>query len=369
MDKEALNVLSTNSFNSYLLAVLIFVIGALVITVVDKFLKKKVKKITDQPKYQIINFAYAIFKKTFFPLIYYGILIGSLGALSLPQVINTAVEYIGIILVTIASIRFINAILDYWFEILQKKKDTTAIQIQGMKGLFSVTKVTVWIIGILIAVQNMGYNVSTAIAGFGLTGVAVVFAAQSMLGDLFSYFSILFDKPFEPGDFVIVGDMSGTIQHIGVKTTRMTSLNGEQLIISNADLTSSRLKNFKRMIRRRISYRLGFVYGLKYEQLKEIPGLIEHIIKNTSNVTFDRAHFVEYGAYSLNFEIVYYVNSKEYLDYMNAHQAINLEIKKTFDEKGFGFAFPTQTIYNNLANTPQISIGGEEKTEIDVKGG
>jgi small-conductance mechanosensitive channel len=190
----------------------------------------------------------------------------------------------------------------------------------------------------------MGYNVSTAVAGFGITGIAVVFAAQSLLGDLFSYFSILFDKPFEPGDFVIIGNMMGTIQHIGIKTTRMISLTGEQLIISNGDLTSSRLKNYKRMKRRRIAFKIGVVYSLAHDQLKEIPLLFEKIVKETKNVSFDRAHFVEYGPYSLNFEVVYYVNSKDYLDYMDAHQSINLEIKRIFDEKGINFAFPTQTI-------------------------
>src|SRR6056297_356914 len=362
MDKESMAVLSSNSFNSYILAILIFVIGAIVITLVNKILKKKVDKLSKQSKFQMVNFSYSIFKKTLFPLIYYGLLIGSLSALSLPEVINKAVEYVGIILLTIAAIRFINQILDYWFEILQKKKETTAIQIQGLKGLFSVAKITIWLIGILIAVQNMGYNVSTAIAGFGLTGVAVVFAAQSVLGDLFSYFSILFDKPFEPGDFIIIGDMSGTIQHIGVKTTRLTSLTGEQLIISNADLTNSRIKNYKRMIRRRIAYRLGFVYELNSDQLKEIPTLIEDIITKIPNVTFDRAHFVEYGAYSLNFEIVYYVNSNDYLDYMDAHQAINLEIKRIFDDKGYGFAFPTQTVYNTFENTPTFRLEGLENS-------
>ncbi|MFW6248186.1 MAG: mechanosensitive ion channel family protein, partial [Bacteroidota bacterium] len=278
MDKESMAILSSNSFNAYILAIIIFGVGAIIITMFDKILKKRLDKLSEKPKFQLLNFAYSIFKKTFFPLIYYGLLTGSLYALSLPEVINKAVEYVGIILLTIAAIRFINSILDYWFEILQKKKDTTAIQIQGLKGLFSVVKITVWLIGILIAVQNMGYNVSTALAGFGITGVAVVFAAQSVLGDLFSYFSILFDKPFEPGDFIIVGDMSGTIQHIGVKTTRLTSLTGEQLIISNADLTNSRIKNCKRMIRRRIAYRLGVVYQLKSQQLKEIPDLIKEII-------------------------------------------------------------------------------------------
>jgi small-conductance mechanosensitive channel len=362
MDRESMAILSSNSFNAYLLAILIFAIGAIVITIVNKILKKKVEELSQQPKFQVVNFAYSIFKKTFFPLIYYGLLIGSLSALSLPEVINKAVEYVGIILLTIAAIRFINQLIDYWFEILQKKKETTAIQIQGLKGLFTVAKVTVWIIGILIAVQNMGYNVSTAIAGLGVTGVAVVFAAQSILNDLFSYFSILFDKPFEPGDFIIIGDMSGTIQHIGVKTTRLTSLTGEQVIISNADLTNSRIKNYKRMIRRRIAYRIGFVYKLKSEQLKEIPNLIKEIITKVPNVTFDRAHFVEYGAYSLNFEIVYYVNSNDYLDYMDAHQAINLEIKRVFDEKGFDFAFPTQTIYNNYEKTPTFQLEGLEKS-------
>jgi small-conductance mechanosensitive channel len=341
---EILKILSKNSFNSYLIALFILMFGAFVITILDRFLKSKVKKLEGDPKYEIIFFSYSIFKKTFFPLIYYGLLIATFSSLEIPEGIEKLIEYTGIILFTIASIRFINSVIDYWLRILTNKKDKTTSQIQGMKGLLSVLKISIWGLGFLIAAQNMGYIVSTAVAGFGITGIAVVFAAQSLLGDLFSYFSILFDKPFEPGDFVIIGNMMGTIQHIGIKTTRMISLTGEQLIISNGDLTSSRLKNYKRMKRRRIAFKIGVVYSLAHDQLKEIPLLFEKIVKETKNVSFDRAHFVEYGPYSLNFEVVYYVNSKDYLDYMDAHQSINLEIKRIFDEKGINFAFPTQTI-------------------------
>ncbi len=350
MWNDILNVLSTNSFNSYLTALLILLIGSFTITFLNRFLKKRVEKFEDDPKFAIFSFLYSVFKKTFFPLIYFGILLTAIASLKIPEIFDTIINYVGIILLSIASIRFINSVIDYWFKTLQNRKNKTISQVQGLKGLFSMLKVTVWILGILIAAQNMGYNVSTAVAGFGITGIAVVFAAQSILGDLFSYFSILFDKPFEPGDFVIIGDMMGTIEHIGFKTTRLTSLTGEQLIISNGDMTSSRLKNYKRMKRRRIAFKIGFVYALNHNQLREIPSIFEEIIKSTDNVTFDRAHFVDFGQYSLNFEVVYYVNSNDYLAYMNAHQVINLEIKRIFDEKGMEFAFPTQTIQAVIEN-------------------
>jgi len=356
MWNDIVQVLSTNSFNSYLSALLILIVGSFIITLINRFLKKRLLKYEGSPRYDFLSFLYSIFKTTFFPLIYLGILITAVSSLKIPEMLQTIIDYSGIILLTITSIRFINSIIDYWLKTLQTKKGKTVSQIQGLKGLFGIMKITVWILGILIAAQNMGYDVSTAVAGFGITGIAVVFAAQSILGDLFSYFSILFDKPFEAGDFVIIGDMMGTIEHIGFKTTRLTSLTGEQLIISNGDMTSSRLKNYKRMKRRRIVFTIGFVYSLTHDQLKTIPSIFENIVMNTENVTFDRAHFVDFGPYSLNFEVVYYVNSSDYLVYMNAHQAINLEIKKIFDEKGIGFAFPTQTIQAILESNREISV-------------
>jgi small-conductance mechanosensitive channel len=171
--------------------------------------------------------------------------------------------------------------------------------------------------------------------------VAVALAAQTLLKDLFSYFSILFDKPFKVGDFIIVGDYLGTIEHVGIKTTRIRSLSGEMLIFSNSDLTDSRVRNYKLMERRRVVFSIGVEYQTPLEKMKEVPKIIEKSIKNIKDTVFDRAHFFRYGEFSLIYEIVYYVIGSDYNKYMNIQQEINFAIKEEFEKKKIEFAYLT----------------------------
>jgi small-conductance mechanosensitive channel len=153
------------------------------------------------------------------------------------------------------------------------------------------------------------------------------------------------DRPFVIGDFIIVGEHLGTVEHIGIKTTRVRSLSGEQLVFSNADLLASRIRNYKRMFERRVVFSIGVVYQTPYEKLKKIPALIQEIIEGQEQVRFDRAHFREYAPYSLDFEIVYWVKDPDYNIYMNIQQAINLAIFQQFEKEGIEFAYPTQSLY------------------------
>ena len=179
----------------------------------------------------------------------------------------------------------------------------------------------------------------------GIGGVAIAFAAQAILADVFAFFSIIFDKPFEVDDLILTNGYMGTVEHVGIKTTRLRSLAGEQLVFSNATLTNSSLQNYKRMENRRILFKIGVTYDTSSEQLKEIPGLIKNLIENVACTTFDRVHFCEFADFSLNFEIVYYVLSSDYYVYMDILQEVNLRIKEEFDKRGIEFAFPTQTLY------------------------
>jgi small-conductance mechanosensitive channel len=197
----------------------------------------------------------------------------------------------------------------------------------------------------LIALQNAGVQVGPLIASLGIGGIAVALAAQNVLGDLFASLSIVLDKPFVVGDFIIVGDQMGTVENIGVKTTRLRALSGEQLVFSNNDLLSSRIRNFKRMQERRIVFAIGVVYQTPEDQLRRIPGMLREAIEKQSLTRFDRAHFKSFGASSLDFEAVYFVKSPEMSVYMDIQQAINLEILQRFTAEGIEFAFPTQTIF------------------------
>ena len=203
----------------------------------------------------------------------------------------------------------------------------------------------VWGIGITFLLDNLGFKISTVVAGLGIGGIAVALAAQTILGDLFSYFIIFFDRPFEIGDFIIIDSYMGNIEHIGIKTTRIRSLGGELLIFSNSDLTNSRIRNYKKMEKRRVVFSLGVTYQTNSEQLKEIPGIIRTAIETLEGAGFDRAHFASYGDFSLNFEVVYYVMSGDYGKYMDLQQEINLVIKEEFEKRGIEFAYPTQLLF------------------------
>jgi small-conductance mechanosensitive channel len=176
-------------------------------------------------------------------------------------------------------------------------------------------------------------------------GIAVALAVQNVLGDLFASFSIVLDKPFVIGDFIIVGDHLGTVEHVGLKTTRIRSLSGEQLVFSNTDLLGSRIRNFKRMYERRVVFSLGVVYQTPARLLEKIPPMLRQIVESREQVRFDRAHFRDFGPHSLNFEIVYWVLSPDYALYMDIQQEINLEIYRRFEQEGIDFAYPTQTLY------------------------
>ena len=223
----------------------------------------------------------------------------------------------------------------------------TGSRVTQLKAIGFVAKTFVWAVIVLLIVSNLGFNVTTLITGLGIGGIAVALAIQNVLGDVIASLSIILDKPFEVGDFIVVDDLRGNVENIGLKTTRVRSLSGEQLIFSNNDLLQSRVKNYKRMNDRRILFTLGVVYDTPYEKLEKIPDILNEVITLEHRTRFDRAHFYSYGDFSLNFEIVYYVISPDYTDYMNAQQSINLAIFKRFKEEGIEFAYPTQTLFVN----------------------
>jgi small-conductance mechanosensitive channel len=227
----------------------------------------------------------------------------------------------------------------------RQKLESHAAAVTTLSSVGFVLKILLWFVLLLVALDTYGVNVTALVAGLGISGIAVALAVQNVLGDLFASFSIVLDKPFVIGDFIIVGDFMGTVEYVGLKTTRIRSLSGEQLVFSNGDLLGSRIRNFKRMFERRVVFTIGVLYQTPYAHLTEIPKMIQKIIESQSQVRFDRAHFKEYGAYSLNFEIVYWIQNPDYNVYMDIQQAINLSIFRQFQEKGIEFAYPTQTLF------------------------
>mgnify|MGYP000229640719 CR=1 FL=1 len=213
-----------------------------------------------------------------------------------------------------------------------------------------VVRTVIWLVVILMILDNFGVNITTLVASLGIGGIAVALALQNILGDLFSSLSIVLDKPFEVGDFITVDDISGTVEFVGLKTTRIRGLGGEQVIFSNSDLLKSRIRNLKRMQTRRIVFSIGVTYDTSKRQLAAIPDILRAIVQAQPEVDFDRAHFKSFGPSSLDFETVYIVKTPSYGTYMDIQQAINLALFERFASEGIAFAYPTQTLYLSRAN-------------------
>jgi len=334
-----------NSILDYFIFLSILFIGILSIRIFKSIILNRLRAWAKKTATTIDDFLIHIFEKTLLPILYFGIFYVATRSLTLNPALSKVIDVLGIILLTIFGIRFLVAITNYALETYWVKKDKDAAGERSLKGILTIIKVVIWGTGITFLLDNLGFKISSVIAGLGIGGVAVALAAQAVLGDLFSYFAIFFDRPFEVGDFIIVGEYLGTIEHIGIKTTRIRSLGGEQLVFSNSDLTNSRVRNYKRMGQRRVVFRLGVTYQTSLQQAKEIPMIITNAIKSINDTTFDRAHFFSYGDFSLVFEVVYYVMSRDYNKYMDIQQEINLIIKEEFEKLGIEFAYPTQTLF------------------------
>jgi small-conductance mechanosensitive channel len=198
-----------------------------------------------------------------------------------------------------------------------------------------------------MVLSNLGVDVTSLMAGLGVGGIAVAFALQGVLGDLFASFSIFIDQPFKVGDYVQAGTESGTIKKVGMKTSRIKTLSGEELVVPNVDIGSARVRNFSRMEKRRIKYDIGVVYGTSSKKLKEIPGIIKKIVDKEKDASFGRVRFTNFGDSALIFEVLYHINKSDFDLYLEVQERINLGIYEEFEKNKIEFAFPTQTLHIN----------------------
>lgn len=269
--------------------------------------------------------------------------------LTLPAAMEKLVNRAFIGLIILQSGFWINRALVFWLRhrLTQGEPGDEGSRAMTLSLLSFLGRVTLWALVLLLILDNLGLNVTALVASLGIGGIAVALAAQNILGDLFASLSIAIDKPFVIGDFIIVDDLMGTVEHVGLKTTRVRSLGGEQLVFSNNDLLGSRIRNYKRMQERRAVFAIGVTYDTAAEQLAIIPGLIQQAIESQPQARFDRAHFKSFGAFSLDFEAVYQVLKPDYNIYMDVQQGINLQLVRAFTEHQIEFAFPTQTLHLN----------------------
>ena len=343
-----------NTVGDYLISAAFIVIGFLVLRGIKNYVLTRLKKLVSKTESNLDDIALQVVEKFGIPILRVLVIYWAIELLVLrPKVekwLNIAYGVVTLYFV----VSFLLALVRRLLEAQVMKLENGETKLKQIGGIMVVLKILVWSIGLLALFSNLGYDVTTVLTGLGIGGIAIALAAQNILGDLFNYFVIFFDRPFEVGDFITVDDKKGTVEYIGIKTTRIRSITGEQLIISNSNLTSSRIHNFKRLESRRVVFSIGVVYGLPLEKLKMIPGIIKQIVEKSELVRFDRVHFNRYGDFSLDYEVVFFVDTPDYNTYMDILQQINFGIYEKFESEKIDFAFPTQTL---IFNRPENVVG------------
>lgn len=334
-----------NTVSDWLLMLLIFTIAVIVLRLTRSIVVRKLIAYSQKTQTTFDDFLISVLRSSVMPLLYIMALYSSLQYLELPQKWRSVERVAIMVVATFFALKVINAFLGYIFKNAHLKTEENEHRKKQTRGILLIAQVIVWLCGVLFLIDNLGYDITTLVAGLGIGGIAIALAAQTILGDLFSYLVIFFDKPFEIGDFIIVEDKMGTVEYVGIKTTRIRTLGGEQLICSNTDLTNSRVHNYKRMQERRVVFSFGVEYNTPASKLKIIPGIVKSVIESLPETRFDRAHFKSFGDSSLDFEVVYYMITPDFNAYMDKQQAINLDIFERFENEQIEFAFPTQTLF------------------------
>ena len=341
-----------NSLREYLIAFVIVVASLTVMRILRNMLIARLRPIADTTKTQLDDLAANLLQSTrswfLFGMSFY---IG-IRSLDMPEsaddLVRVFVLFITLLQVATWSNQLINYILHQYtqnaVEDEGNRKNTVAI-------LGIASRVILWAMLLLLALDNLGIEITGLITGLGIGGIAIALAIQNILSDLLAYISIMMDRPFAIGDFIVVDEFTGIVEHIGLKTTRLRSLSGELLIFSNNDLLSSRMRNYKDREQRRVLFSIGVTYDTPADSLASIPVIIKDILETQEHVQFDRAHLKSFGSFSIDFEIVYYVTTADYITYMDVQQDVNLEIVRAFEKLGVEFAFPTQTVHLNTSSS------------------
>ncbi|MDO6995069.1 mechanosensitive ion channel family protein [Brachyspira innocens] len=340
MDYLKETVIWNNSLLKYLISIIVFAVSLIAMNIIlILFLKVLLKLNTKLQNEFIVNLVKSI-KKRLRPLIFIIALSFGRVGLVLPKEVSGYWAKIVVVFFIIFAVMFICDIISNFSNNYLSNKKGVVIS----DGIITILKALIWVVGFLTILSNLGVNVNTFIAGLGIGGVAVAFAAQSIIADLFNYFVIVFDKPFLKGDYIQIDADKGVVEYIGIKSTRIRRNSGEQLLISNTNLLASRIQNYRILEKRRQYMMLGVEYSTPLEKLKVIPDILKTVIE-TNNTEFVSARFIEFADSSLNFEVIYYVNTADYNEFVRVVEDINYKIIDEFNKLGVGFAFPSRTLY------------------------
>jgi len=315
-----------------------------------KFIIAALKRFAGRTASEVDDAIVVAAEKFIIPYIYLTINYAIIEQLNFSEHAENVLEVIIAVITAYFFVRFINHALHLSVLLYMQKKEEPPERIKQLNGILLVAKTLIWIGGLLMLIENLGYNITTIITGLGIGGIAIALAAQNILGDLFSYFVIFFDRPFEIGDNISVNNNTGIVERIGIKTSHVRSVSGEQLIIPNADLVKSTIRNIKRLERRGVTFKLNVRYDTPEEKLRSLPELIKSIINKHEHASFERCHLIAFGDFSLSYETLYFIDSPDLITYLNIQQNIFLEVMHAFRTEGIDFAFPGQTFI--LPHTP-----------------
>lgn len=334
-----------NHLERYIVALLIFFSLFVIFRIFREIILVRIKKISKHSSIRFDDVLISAVEKI--PGIFYALIALYFALISLESseritdILDASLLAVIVYQIIISSQNLLRYFVRKAFKVTEAQEDITALN-----GIMLLVNIVVWCLAFLMVLSNFGINVASLIASLGIGGIAVALAAQNILGDMFSSFSIYFDKPFVVGDFIVVNDKAGNVENIGLKTTRISSLSGEQIVLSNQELTKAVIHNYKKMPRRRVLFTVGVTYSTSLEKCKKASEIIKNIINEyPENVTFDRANFFQFADSSLNYEIVYFHNNGDYNDYMLYREKICLRIKEEFERAEIDMAFPTRTIH------------------------
>ena len=324
---------------------LIDIAGGIALTFLISFIFKKIlPRLANKTKSNFDDFIIREITNLIFPLGSIAVLFLAERKLQLPGGLNRPYELILTIAAAVVFVRLINRLGIRLLQGLARRSGREDIE-QLVRTLFPLLKSLTWIVVSLIVLQSQGVKLTVVWGLLSAGGIGLGLALKEPAQELFAYLMILIDKPFTIGQFIAVDSVSATVEKIGVRSTHLRSLRGEIVVINNSTLTSSNIENFATMQQRRMIYSIGVTYQTTADQIQSIPTTIQTIIENTNHTIFNRCHFTTFGDYSLNFEIVYYIDNRDYTLAMDIQQSINLSIMRKFEEQGIEFAFPSQTLY------------------------
>ena len=336
-----------NTFQDYLVSAAVFLGVSVGMPIAKGLVLRHLKTLSEATKNDFDDLLHDLLRRFVGPFVYLftALYFGTL-SLSLPENLSRLLYGFFVVILTIKVAQILQETAGYgirkWTKRTVKEDPTSAAMLKNMTW---VVRIMIWAATLLFIFDNLGVNITAFVASLGIGGVAIALAAQAVLGDAFSSFAIFMDKPFQVGDFIIVGDLLGTVEHVGFKTTRIRSLGGEQLIFSNTDLTSSRIKNYKRMQERRVVFSIGVIYQTPIEKVKALPQMIRRVVEEHESARFDRAHFKSFGDFALIYEVVLIVLRPDYNTYMDVQQSINFRLMEELQKAEIEFAYPTQQLY------------------------